>query len=172
MYLRQSSWIEAGPRRRPAPVVLTPCGCEGLGAVTPYDQTCANMSAWNPFAWFYCFPYDVSTVVSGSLNPYTGNPIPAPAPPGVDLVSASEAAGNSAAVYAGNDAGGNPVYAVPQSPQDNVSQWRAQIQSYYGSLPADQSSGGCSVLGLSCTTVGIVAGVAIAAAVLFGGRRR
>lgn len=105
---------------------------------TNYTAYCNTASWWNPINWAVCFPHDVSTVASDLVGVNSvaslpdGTALPAPAPPSIALVTGATTDPN--AVYAGADSSGNPIYAIPQSADENMDQYRADVQAYLQQL--------------------------------------
>jgi hypothetical protein len=103
---------------------------QGLGTTgVPYDQYCDQASLWDPIAWMTCLPHDVSKVFGGTSSS-TLPPPPPPPPPNIALSTDPAAAATPGAIYAGTDASGNPVYAVPQTASANMAAYAAQVKQF------------------------------------------
>jgi hypothetical protein len=135
MYLRSRTWIENGPRcargtvALPVPIVASPA--RGLGmsiadwcAADPTAQSFASELFNLPVTMLAC-PF----VSSNTGSTQYGAP-PSPGAPKITLVSGAAGASQPGAVLAGNDSSGNPVYAIPQSPGQNMADFKASVDTF------------------------------------------
>lgn len=156
----------------------------GMAASTVWDtfmsqipgtaQFCNDpASLFNPFQ-FVCLPSDVSKKVTAVFSPTVAPP--ASIPPGVSVVSSD----TPGAVFAGNDASGNPVYLLAQSAADNAAQNATALSQFFGDYSAANPSTDCSgffnstfnpTCGGSLMYAAIAIGGTLFALYLFGGRR-
>jgi hypothetical protein len=136
---------------------------------------------WNPIAWSVCLPADVSAVGSKLFGVSSvSGPLPPAPPAGISLVQGSAAASTPGAVFAGNDASGNPIYAVPETAGANMAEYAAAVaqsisnQDASNNPPVDCSGTWAQFTNSACggSWLPIAAGVGIVALVFFAGRGR
>lgn len=164
----------------------------GLGAAVPLNTWCDQASAWNPLAYLLCLPHDVAHVYDeagqwagkvysdvryGTVDGQPTISMPAPPPPGIAITADASAAKNPAAVYAGT-LDGQVYYAVPQSPQENMAEFRKRVGDYFDQVGDAADAANCKgVFGYfdsTCpnfTTTLLIGGALVAGLVFFGGRR-
>lgn len=73
-------------------------------------------------------PFVSSNADFGGSTAYA--PMPTPPAPSIALISGAAGAATPGAVFAGNDASGNPIYGVPQTAQANMAAFKATIDQY------------------------------------------
>ena len=141
MYLRQQTWLENGPGGAvaiPVPVLATPARAiavpkvyvrRGIGAVVdagpstggaPWrlttDQCKSYWSLLDPRAWFGgCVGPDIADVYQKVQYGTAPNVVTPPA----SAIKLGVPGSTPGAVYAGNDANGAPVYALPSTPAED-----------------------------------------------------
>ncbi len=104
----------------------------GLGAT--YADQCGQSMNWFEKAVLapYCAPAWISqgaAAVVENRSAYEAPPIP-PAPT-VALTSSPDAQNQPGAVYAGDSADGTPVYAVPETPGENMNRFKASVNQFF-----------------------------------------
>lgn len=145
-------------------------------------DTCSD-GPGTPWTW-----QRIKFTALGCNSPYNNYPMPSPGPgtgsPTIALSTDPAAASQPGAVFAGQDASGNAVYATPSTPQQNMTDFKASVDQYMNEMgnrnppPAgDDCSHWYSFFDSSCQKnallmVGLgVAGVLVLG-VLVGGRGR
>jgi len=85
-----------------------------------------------PYTMLCPFQHGAATDVMGQVVGDTSayQPPPSAKPPSISLSTDPAAASQPGAVYAGTDATGAAVYATPQSPQENMTDFRAAVDQF------------------------------------------
>lgn len=157
-------------------IVRIPKRMRGMGAALSYADQCGQSMNWFEKAVLapYCAPAWISQGVASVVeNRSAYQPLPIAPAPGVTLSSSPAAASAPGAVLAGNDAQGNPVYAVPETPGENMARFSDSVAQYFdeqGNLtPADTSF-------FAKYQTAIIVGLSVLGGLVFvnasGGRRR
>ena len=139
----------------------------------------ASMCGTNPITSATNAASAATSATMNAILPGTYMPMPNPPPPGVTLTSNPNAPG---AIPAGADSGGNEVYAVPQTAQDDMAAFKKVIDQYMidqgNATPPDTScSSWASIFDPNCNSWGTVLAIggAVVGALLLvnltGGRR-
>ena len=137
-------------------------------------QFCADSSSLlSPFQWM-CLPSDISQKTTAVISPTVAPP--ASIPPSISVVPA----GTAGAVFAGNDANGNPVWLLQQSASDNAAQNAAALQQFFTDYSAANPGTDCTsffnstfnpTCGGSLMNGGLAIGGVLLALFFFAGRR-
>lgn len=137
-------------------------------------QFCADSSSLlSPFQWM-CLPSDISQKTTAVISPTVAPP--ASIPPSVSVVSSD----TPGAVFAGNDANGNPVYLLAQSAADNAAQNAVALQQFFSDYSTANPSTDCTsffnstfnpTCGASLMNGALAIGGVLLALFFFAGRR-
>ena len=138
----------------------------GMGDVATWCSSPAGQLPW------YALPGEalISMSLCGPMRWY-GNlaealsPLPKPPVPAPQTIAVTSA-GAPGAVFAGNDANGNPVYLAAQSPEENQAATKSQLDQFFSQFGTSASGGSGSI---DWTPILLIVGGVVGGALLFGG---
>ena len=130
---------------------------------------CDQASAFNPVAWFACFGRDVANVATATTSADLQAPPAIPPPAAPTLTTDPAAASLPGVSYAGTDSDGNPVYAVPETADQNMARYRALVADF---MTQQGQRTPPSVTPAGWLLPLVIGAAVLGGLVLFGGHRR